>query len=137
MIFQTTEDKATVAGIMLSGNDMVEAEKEKLQRLLQISFNIHIGFYKGDVACVWGLMTKSLLSDQAYMWLFTTDVVQKHKIAFIRGSRTIVKIALEDFSYIIGECAIENDRAIPWLRWLGAEFGAPLRGRIPFVIRSQ
>lgn len=137
MIFQSTEDKIAIYNLIVADRRLTDAQENKLEELMDKSFNIHIGFIKGKIACVWGLITPSLLAEQAYMWLHTTDVVQKHKITFIRGSRDIVKIALEDFTSIVGECVKGNDRAVPWLKWLGAEFGEPLSDRIPFVIRRS
>lgn len=137
MIFQSTEDREAVIGVILAGQKLGQDEEAKFKRLMQVSFSIHIGYIKDEVACIWGLIAPSMLADQAYMWLHTTDVVRHHTTTFIRGSRNMMDIALENFASIKGDCAINNGKAVPWLKWLGAEFGEPLSDRIPFVIRRD
>lgn len=135
MIFQSTEDREIIIKLILHNVKLTEEQLAKFREIIKQSFCIHIGWIKDEIACIWGLMTTSLLSEQAYMWLHTTEIVQDHTITFIRGSRCIVKIALEDFPSIIGECVVGNDRGMAWLRWLGAEFGESNGQHIPFIIR--
>ena len=113
-----------------------EAERI-MTECLHRSIEIYYGKVDGQVACVWGLIPPTLLSDQAYLWLLTTDIVAEHKFLFVRHSQRYVEEALKSFPNIVGDVIVGNDSAVRWLRWLGAEFAAPVGGRVPFTIRAK
>ncbi len=116
--------------------DVPGAEKT-LDECMRRSVAIKCGMVDGEVACMWGLIPPTLLSDQAYLWLLTTHVVDEHKFLFVRYSQRYVEKMLRVYPKIVGDVMIGNDRAVRWLKWLGAEFGEPQGQRIPFVIRKK
>lgn len=101
------------------------------------STNVCYGLLDGEVACMWGIIPPTLLSDAAYLWLLTTDIVAEHKFLFIRQSQIYIENLLKQHPRIIGDCIITNHSAIRWIKWLGGEFAEPVCGRIPFVIRAK
>jgi hypothetical protein len=101
------------------------------------SVEIYEGRLDGEVACVWGMIPPTLLSDSAYMWLLTTDIIAEHKFLFIRYSQRWVEEALKQWPTIYGDVIADNRAAKRWLGFLGAEFGYPQGGKIPFVIRRK
>lgn len=101
------------------------------------SVEVRWGLINGEVACVWGLIPPTLLSQAAWLWLFTTELVERHKFLFVRHSQRWMEETLERYPEIIGDCIAGNDRGRRWLEWLGAEFGATYMGRAPFVIRAK
>jgi hypothetical protein len=42
--------------------------------------------------------------------------------------------ALEMYPNIVGHVEMHNERAKKWLKWLGARFGEPDKGYMPFTI---
>lgn len=108
-----------------------------LRECIQYSQEVRFGLIDGEVACVWGLMPPTLLSNQAYLWLFTTDIVAEHKFLFVRHSQLWIEQALKAYPEIIGVCFQNNYSARRWLKWLGAEFGEVQGNRIPFTIRAK
>ena len=90
-----------------------------------------------EIACVWGLIPPTLLSDTAYLWLLTTDIIAEHKFLFIRYSQLFIEHMLTKYPVIVGDCFVENASAIRWLKWLGAEFGPEIQGRRNFTIRAK
>lgn len=115
---------------------VADAERT-LRECMKRSIEVRYGMLDGEVACMWGLIPPTLLSDQAYLWLLTTDIVTEHKFLFVRHSQRYVEEALHIFPNIIGDVIVGNKQALRWLRWLGAEFAAPVDGRIPFTIRTK
>lgn len=107
----------------------------KLTAFVMQSIEVQSGYIDGKLACVWGLMPPTILSNRAYLWLYTTDVVKEHTFIFIRQSQIAVKQMLEEYSELYGYAEVGNHKAITWLRWLGAVFGEPDDRRIPFIIR--
>jgi hypothetical protein len=95
------------------------------------------GEVDGQLACIWGLIPGSLLSDHAYIWLYTTELVQEHQFIFVRYSQLMIKEMLKEYEFITGNTVAGEDRSIRWLKWLGAEFGMPKGKLIPFVIRRK
>jgi hypothetical protein len=91
----------------------------------------------GKLLCVWGLIPPTLLSNQAYLWLYATKEAEKHTFILVRYSQLMVKIMLGHFDQLVGHCVAGQDRSIRWLRWLGAEFKEPNGKLIPFVIRKK
>ena len=107
-----------------------------MRKCMTRSVKIYYGEVDGKVACVWGLIPPSLLSDSAYLWLLTTDIVAENKFLFVRHSQRYVEEMLKEYPLIIGDCMLDNPQAVRWLRWLGAHFHDPVDNRLPFSIRA-
>ena len=112
------------------------AEKT-LRECMRRSIEIWHGLVDGEVACAWGLIPPTLLSEHAYLWLLTTDIVAEHKFLFVRHSQRYVEEALKYYPSIIGDTDVGNTQAIRWLRWLGAEFFEVIGGKLPFIIEKK
>lgn len=97
-------------------------DQETMSRTFRNSSHIWIGCDGGRVLGLWGLIPPTLLSDRAYLWLYTTKHLDGHKFMFIRHSQQAVQEMLEEFPLIVGNTLRSNRQAIRWLRWLGAEF---------------
>ena len=115
----------------------VPGAERTLAECMRRSIEVRYGMLDGEVACMWGLIPPTLLSEAAYLWLLTTDIVAEHKFLFVRHSQRYVEEALCTFPTIIGDVVAGNDQALRWLKWLGAEFLVPVDGRIPFTIRAK
>ncbi len=91
----------------------------------------------GEGACIWGMIPPSLMSDRAYIWLFTTEVADQHTFILVRQSRLMIERMLDEYPVLWGYCKCGDRRAIRWLKWLGAVFQNPDDDRkIPFEIRK-
>jgi len=106
-----------------------------LNRWLHMSEEVWLGMHDGKVACMWGLAPPTVISDRAYLWLLTTDLVEEHKFLFVRHSQVAVESALERYPVIVGHVEVGNTAAKRWLsRWLGAKFDDPEQGFVRFCI---
>lgn len=110
---------------------------EALREALSRSQTVYQGKIDGEVACIWGLVPPTVMSDQAYIWLHTTEVADKHTFILVRYSQIMVAEILKEYESIVGHCRVDDERAIRWMRWLGAEFGRHDTRLIPFVIRRK
>lgn len=104
------------------------------RRCLRGTSEFWVGRYEGTLVCLWGVMPTSLADGKAYLWLHTTDSVGECEFTFVRQSQIAVQRMLVRYPRIIGHCRAEAERSIRWLRWLGAEFGHPSGGLVPFLI---
>src|SRR5262245_38176989 len=105
------------------------------ERFIRLSTYCWFGEIDGKVTCIWGLISPTVLSDDAYLWLDVTEHFAGNEFLFVRHSQRVVKSMLEDYPRIIGHCAIDNPKAIRWVKWLGGRFGEPEGFRLPFTIR--
>lgn len=95
------------------------------------------GYVDGALVCVWGLMPPTLLSDRAYLWLWTCEKLKGHEFTFIRHSQIAVEEMLKLYPFVYGHTDVTQKRSIRWLQWLGAEFGPPCGGYAQFWIRAK
>lgn len=112
-------------------------QQEIMHRSMANSSRVWIGSDDDKILGVWGLIPPTILSDQAYLWLFTTAHMQEHVFTFIRHSQRAVAEMLEQFPLIVGHGIVGADRSLRWLKWLGAEFGEPQGTALPFQIKAK
>ena len=119
-----TADRAEVKRLISSSpNDkMNDVEMKAMDACLLLSHEIWIGKVKGEIACVWGLCPPTLMSNQAYLWLYTNHLVEEHKFLFVRRSQRWMEEVLKDYKKIVGFCSPDNARAIRWIEWMGGKF---------------
>ena len=122
---------------LLSGLALSSDNEKTLRTCLRLSSLSWVGLVDGRLACVWGLVPPSLLSNQAYIWLNTTEVAEEHQFLLVRHSQIMIRHMLDEYPSLTGHCLFGAERSIRWLRWLGAVFGEPTGKGIPFVIRRQ
>lgn len=103
---------------------------------LSQSTRVWVGMDDGKVAAFWGIMLPTLISDRAYLWLYTTPALDNHKFVFVRQSQVWIKETLKEFPLIVGHALAGEDKSIRWLKWLGAKFLHPEGKLIPFEIRA-
>jgi hypothetical protein len=101
------------------------------------SIHIYQGRLDGVVACVWGLIPPTLLSNSAYLWLLTTNIVAENKFLFIRYSQRYIEEALKIWPTLNGDIIGDNPAAKKWLGFLGAVFDERIGDRTPFTIRRK
>lgn len=121
--------RSTVAGVPWA--------LKHLRHSAQCSAYAYVGYIDGEVACVYGLVPPSLLSDRVYLWLITTDTVDKHKFTFIRHSQMVIERVLERYDHIFGETILSDAKAMRWLRWLGAVYLPPRGSFRAFYITRE
>jgi hypothetical protein len=123
---------------VLHGLNLNVGDDNVLRTCLKISLYSYCGKVDGDIACVWGLAPPTLLSDQAYLWLWhNSDLVDQHKFLFVRHSQLMMEQMLKEFPTIVGHVKVGAEKSKRWLRWLGAEFSAGEGGMLRFKIRKS
>lgn len=116
---------------MLPDND-----QEIMHRHMMNSSRVWIGSEDAKILCFLGIIPPTLLSDRAYLWLYTTEHLHEHVFIFVRHSQKVIAEVLEEFPLIVGHCAVGNRRAHRWLEWLGAKFLPAQDLLLPFEIRK-
>jgi hypothetical protein len=101
---------------------------------LLMSVDIWAGFINDKLACIWGIIPPTLMSYQAYLWLYTTDTIKGHEFILVRHSQLVIDELLKVYPDIVGHATMGSDKSIRWLKWLGAKFGQPQGTNVPFRI---
>lgn len=112
-------------------------QKETLARAARNSEYLWMGTVDGIPLCFFGLIPPTLMSDIAYLWLYTTPALHEHIFTFIRRSQLIVEHMLTLYPQIVGHGRKGDEKSLAWLRWIGAEFHQPQGEFIPFEIKSR
>lgn len=117
--------------------NMTLAETTTIICCMRMSSIVWEGKVDDVIACIWGLIPPSLMSNQAYLWLYTTDLINEHRFLFVRHSQRMIEIMLKEYPIIVGHTHVESTQAIRWLKWLGAEFTAKEGQRLAFTIQKK
>lgn len=125
---------------LISSTDYAKLDskgKAAFDRCLLFTTQMWAGFHNGKFTCAWGIIPPSLLSLQAYLWLYVTEDLKGHEFLFVRHSQVAIEQILNDYPTIVGHTHVSLTKAIRWLRWLGAEYGEPQGEYVPFIIRKK
>jgi hypothetical protein len=122
---------------LLPGEAMSVRSSEVIDFCQKMSGEIYAGYVDDKIVCCWGLIPPTLLSNQAYLWMWSTEGIRDHAFLLVRHSQRQVAKMLERYDVIVGHCRIDRPDSIRWLRWLGAEFDAPEGPFRSFRIRKK
>jgi len=116
---------------------MGDIELNIMKDYLEGSTGVWVGLADGELACVLGVISRHLVSDQAYLWFLNGPKFDRHRFAFARRSRDIIAALLDHYPILTGHCVRSNPSAIRWLTWLGATFTDANDLAVSFKIRAQ
>ena len=121
----------------IPGEEMGSQASKIIDFCQKMSGEMYIGYVDEEMVCVWGMIPPSLLSNQAYLWMWSTEGIREHAFLLVRHSQKEIAKMLELYEVIVGHCRVDRPDSIRWLRWLGAEFSNPEGPFIPFTIRKK
>lgn len=131
--------KTELQGLVSSGScgHISIEDQDILSNCLGMTTSLWIGKVDEDILCVFGVVPQTLSTNSAYLWLWTTDRIGDHEFIFVRRSQLVIQALLERFDYLYGVCEVNAEQSKRWLKWLGAEFGFPRSGYVPFRIEGK
>lgn len=109
------------------------AREQQMFEYYAASGQVWQGLADGELIACWGVIPPSFMSDSAYLWLLNLPCPRPLVLA--RHSREVIDALLARWPQLHGHCHLGSS-SMRWLGWLGAEFGQPLEGLIPFEIRK-
>jgi hypothetical protein len=117
-----------------------KGDKKIMLDCYKASYSIWMGLVDNKMACIWGVTLASLLSNRAYIWLWTSDLVKGFPFVFVRRAQIEIRELLKEHDEVYGVVNSHlpgTTNSIRWLKLLGAKFGSPKEnGLIPFWIRK-
>jgi hypothetical protein len=85
-----------------------------------LSDPIFRGDYRGHLLCVLGFIPPTILSSDAYLWMYSAPAVRLFPYVVGRWGWRVIDAAFHRYPCIVGHC---NRDSAHWLRRLGAEVG--------------
>lgn len=110
---------------------------EMIEWCQSMSGEVWTGWVDDELVCIWGLITPTLISRQAYLWMYSTSAVQEHKFLFVRHSQRVIEQMLNRYESIVGHCLVGAKDSIRWVRWLGGVFDEANGPFMPFKIEAK
>lgn len=101
-----------------------------IRAVLDRSSHAWSGFYNDEIVLMWGIQNTGMISGQAYLWLITTELAEKHQFLFVRWSRRFIDELRESGEYklLTGQVRDSFAKSIWWLKWLGFKVDPPVKG---------
>ena len=129
----------------LPGEAMTVRASNVIDFCQKMSGEMWTGYVDGKIVCCWGLIPPTFLSNQAYLWMWSTEGIREHQFLLVRHSQRQIAEMLKHYEVIVGHCRVDRPDSQRWLRWLGAEFDAPegpfrsfrIRRKAPWVLRYR
>jgi len=112
-----------------------EDEVRRIEWEFRSSRPCFAAFIDMTLLSVGGVIPTTLLADSAYLWIYTTPLVAKHRVLFTKASLVYLHKVLDLYPLLYGSCRLDSPRSQRWLRWLGATFFPPQGDLVPFELR--
>ena len=97
---------------------------EILQSTINESLECWTGLLDDEVIAIWGVTAPNILSDDVYVWLTGSKLIEVHPLVFARWSRKAIA-TVEAYPKLHGLVLCDFEVSKRWLRWLGFEVGLP------------
>lgn len=121
-------------GELLPQLTLTDYELTIMAEYLSSSTYIWSGSVDGNLCCLLGAISESLICDKAYIWFLHTAQFDRYKFVFARRSRDIIQTLLSQYPVLVGHCVRDSRSARRWVKWLGARFTEETGELIPFEI---
>ncbi len=109
------------------------AKVEQIEAAIKRAQYSWTGWVDGEIACIWGIETVTIMADEATLWMISTPLVEKHAFTFVRKSQIFIRELMKQrFKLIHGMVSADFERSIAWLKWLGFKINAAQNGMCYF-----
>ena len=88
-----------------------------------------VALVDGQPEVIFGAGDLSILTGLGAPWLLGSDVIERHRVEFLRASVHWRGQLLKRYSVLRNVVHCRNKVAIRWLRWLGFTFSEPFQHR--------
>ncbi len=109
-----------VAEVMAScGHDPLKALWESI-RISDATWTLLLD---GQPSAIFGVVS---VEDGGVVWMLTSNLVDKHPVAFLRTCRPVVEALLTHYGRLFNYIDARYEVALRWAKWLGFTVGHPL-----------
>ena len=137
-VFIKTVDSVDLSKVLREAQvELSPKEARIIDHCHNLSFTTWVGYNDGTLVCAWGIIPPTVLSDEVYLWLHTTQAISTSQFLFVRHSQLFVQRLLGEYSAVVGHVRVEAAGSRKWLKWLGATFSPGRNGFLNFRIEKH
>lgn len=132
--------EALDAGLRLADRDEITAMSgpdtlATIRRSTKRSTLLAVALVDGELACIFGLVPRCLLTGSGAPWMLGTNLLDQHSRSLMRRCRGYISAMQNECSHLENYVDARNARSIRWLQRLGFTVHAPQPmgvARLPF-----
>tara|TARA_Y100000034_G_scaffold89640_1_gene107898 strand:+ start:446 stop:907 length:462 start_codon:yes stop_codon:yes gene_type:complete len=131
-ICPTTDEHIEELAVTMAQPDVDEAwaaghkrPHEALEYSRKVSRDTTTGLANGEVACIFGVGSSSILTGLGSPWMLTSPILEAHGKVFLRGCRMWMGDQKQKWLKLDNFVDARNERAVKWLRWMGFDLDEP------------
>jgi hypothetical protein len=133
-----TVDTANLSKVLKEAKvELSPKEARIIDHCHNLSYTTWVGYNNESLICAWGIIPPTVLSDEVYLWLHTTQAINTNQFLFVRHSQIFIEKILREYKAVTGHVRIGARHSQRWLKWLGAEFGPPKGNMLTFRIERR
>ena len=119
--------------------DIELISEEALHAAIKTSTYAWIAEVDNKPVALWGFYKPSLLADEGFIWMVTTNAVEEHQFTFIRYGRMVLDMMFQKCNLLYGVVHPEFYRSHKFLKFFKFEIGDPvhLNGRYMLVFKRS
>lgn len=102
--------------VLASGAKSVESA---VIQSVQMSLQAYSFWCDGDLVCIAGVSSKSLLGGVGVPWALGTGLMDRMPRQVLHYSPRMLAVMMGEFAELVNYVHAENRRSIRWLKWLG------------------
>jgi hypothetical protein len=106
-----------------------EPEYAMLQAVYFSPTFARVAFWELEPLALFGMRPLSVLGGSAEVWCFGTEAIDRHRLAFLRASRSQVQAMWRRAPILTNYVDVNDAAALRWLAWLGARQSLPPESR--------
>lgn len=82
-------------------------------------------FWELEPLAIFGMRALTVLGGSAEVWCFGTKAIQRHRMAFLRSSKAVIREMHRRSPMLTNYVDATDHEALKWLVWLGARTALP------------
>lgn len=100
----------------------MSAPAAAIERAIGSSERAWTALIDGEIMCVFGVVTSSLVTARGSPWLLGSDLIAEYPYEFLGHSRDFLERMKSGYDGLTNYVDVDNDVSITWLKWLGFAF---------------
>jgi hypothetical protein len=98
---------------------VADMEGQGLKQAVEGSRDVWCGFADGQLGVMYGVRMVSIVSNHAYIWMLTTELVEKHWVTFVRVCALFLEELLGQYDRLSVIAPLRSDMSQRWLQYIG------------------
>jgi hypothetical protein len=98
---------------------VADTEEQALRQAIEGSRDVWSGYADGQLGVMYGVRIVNIVNNHAYIWMLTTELVEKHWVTFVRVSALFLDELLSQYEQLSVIAPLRSQMSQRWLQYLG------------------